>query len=180
MHDDVANGQELLDRYISARARLLGPPPPSAAFSSMPESEREPEPQPEPEQPEPDWYPEMWASLVPQPPLPCAAPPDMPFEEKAAIVLAHAPPYNVANPVLRLQRVVARVFGVKVADIVGPRRHANICEPRQLAMAIAVELFPVSFPQVGRRFGGRDHTTVIHAHRKYRELVREIESGRAA
>lgn len=63
-------------------------------------------------------------------------------------------------------RVTARHFNVSRADIVSQRRTANIVMPRQIVMYLAKSLTPLSLPEIGRRMGGRDHTTVLHAVRK--------------
>ena len=60
----------------------------------------------------------------------------------------------------------AEVLGNKVADMYSKRRPANIARPRQIAMYLAKELTPKSLPEIGDRFGGRDHTTVLYAVKK--------------
>ena len=65
-----------------------------------------------------------------------------------------------------IQRVVARQYNVSRADLLCSRRTANIVRPRQLAMYLAKILTLRSLPEIGRRFGGRDHTTVLHAVRR--------------
>ena len=80
-------------------------------------------------------------------------------------------------------RVVAKHYNVTRADILSQRRTANVVKPRQIAMYLAKSLTLRSLPEIGRRFGGRDHTTVLHAVRKIdgliatdRTLADEIES----
>lgn len=70
-----------------------------------------------------------------------------------------------------IQKTVADYYKVKVADILSKRRSRSIARPRQMAMALAKELTNHSLPEIGDHFGGRDHTTVIHACRKVKELV---------
>ena len=65
-----------------------------------------------------------------------------------------------------IQRTVARYYGVTRNDMLSERRTANVVLPRQIAMYLAKILTPRSYPEIGRRFGGRDHTTAIHAVRK--------------
>lgn len=65
-----------------------------------------------------------------------------------------------------IQKTVADFFGIKVADMYSKRRPANIARPRQIAMYLAKELTKKSLPEIGDLFGGRDHTTVLHAVRK--------------
>ena len=69
-----------------------------------------------------------------------------------------------------IQRTVAEYFNIKMADMLSKRRSRSIARPRQIAMALAKELTNHSLPEVGDAFGGRDHTTVLHACRKIEEL----------
>jgi chromosomal replication initiator protein len=62
-----------------------------------------------------------------------------------------------------IQKVVADVFNVRVSDMHSPRRSREVARPRQVAMYLAKQLTNKSYPDIGRAFGGRDHTTVIHA-----------------
>jgi chromosomal replication initiator protein len=70
-----------------------------------------------------------------------------------------------------IQRVVARHYNVSRGDLLSSRRTANVVRPRQVAMYLAKTLTLRSLPEIGRRFGGRDHTTVLHAVRKIENLV---------
>lgn len=72
-----------------------------------------------------------------------------------------------------IQKTVAEYYKVKVSEILSKRRSRSIARPRQMAMALAKELTNHSLPEIGEHFGGRDHTTVIHACRKIKELVLE-------
>lgn len=65
-----------------------------------------------------------------------------------------------------IQKTVADFFNIKVADMYSKKRPANIARPRQIAMYLAKELTQKSLPEIGELFGGRDHTTVLHAVRK--------------
>ncbi|MEO7031456.1 MAG: chromosomal replication initiator protein DnaA [Herbaspirillum sp.] len=65
-----------------------------------------------------------------------------------------------------IQKTVADFFGIKIADMYSKKRPANIARPRQIAMYLAKELTQKSLPEIGDLFGGRDHTTVLHAVRK--------------
>lgn len=69
-----------------------------------------------------------------------------------------------------IQKTVADFYNIKVADMYSKRRPANIAMPRQIAMYLAKELTQKSFPDIGDLFGGRDHTTVLHAVKKVSEL----------
>jgi len=70
-----------------------------------------------------------------------------------------------------IQRTVARQYNISRADLLSSRRTANVVRPRQIAMYLAKSLTLRSLPEIGRRFGGRDHTTVLHAVRKIEGLV---------
>ncbi|QLF69179.1 chromosomal replication initiator protein DnaA [Peteryoungia desertarenae] len=72
-----------------------------------------------------------------------------------------------------IQRIVARHYNVSRQELVSNRRTRVIVKPRQIAMYLSKTLTPRSFPEIGRRFGGRDHTTVLHAVRKIEELIGE-------
>ncbi len=69
-----------------------------------------------------------------------------------------------------IQRIVARQYNVSRSDLLSSRRTANVVRPRQVAMYLAKTLTLRSLPEIGRRFGGRDHTTVLHAVRKIEAL----------
>jgi len=71
-----------------------------------------------------------------------------------------------------IQRTVAEYYNVRVADLLSKRRTRTVTRPRQMAMALAKELTSHSLPEIGDAFGGRDHTTVLHACRKVGELQR--------
>jgi chromosomal replication initiator protein len=70
-----------------------------------------------------------------------------------------------------IQKLVASHFNVSRADILSSRRTANVVRPRQIAMYLSKTLTLRSLPEIGRRFGGRDHTTVLHAVRKIEDLA---------
>lgn len=69
-----------------------------------------------------------------------------------------------------IQKTVAEYYKIRVADLLSPKRSRSIARPRQAAMALAKELTNHSLPEIGQFFGGRDHTTVLHACRKVVEL----------
>jgi len=77
--------------------------------------------------------------------------------------------FTVAN----IQKTVAHFFNIRVADLKSKRRSRDISIPRQIAMYICREYTPASLPEIGRLFGGKDHTTVIFAHRKISKMVSE-------
>lgn len=69
-----------------------------------------------------------------------------------------------------IQRMVADYFKLKISELLSKRRNRSIARPRQVAMALCKELTGHSLPEIGEAFGGRDHTTVLHACRKIKEL----------
>ena len=71
-----------------------------------------------------------------------------------------------------IQRVVGEQFGVKLEDFSAKKRTKSIAFPRQIAMYLSRELTDFSLPKIGEEFGGRDHTTVIHAHEKISNLIK--------
>ena len=76
----------------------------------------------------------------------------------------------------RIQETVSDRFGLAVADLTGDKRSQSIVYPRQVAMYLSRELTDSSLPKIGKQFGGRDHTTVIHATSKIARLIREDRS----
>ena len=79
-----------------------------------------------------------------------------------------------------VQKTVASHFSVRIADLKGPRRHKGISRPRMIAMFLARELTGSSFPEIGLRFGGKDHSTVINACKRITALREEDPELRAA
>ena len=69
-----------------------------------------------------------------------------------------------------IQKTVADYYKIKVSEMYSKKRTRIIARPRQMAMTIAKELTPLSLPDIGEAFGGRDHTTVLHSYRKINEL----------
>jgi chromosomal replication initiator protein len=76
----------------------------------------------------------------------------------------------------RIQETVVERFGLSLDELCGEKRSQNIVYPRQVAMYLSRELTDSSLPKIGRQFGGRDHTTVIHATSKIARLIREDRS----
>ncbi len=89
-----------------------------------------------------------------------------------SISTAEEPPNKPPPSVDKIQRVVARHYGVTRTDILSQRRTAAVVRPRQVAMYLAKTMTLRSLPEIGRLFGGRDHTTVLHAVRKIDALVK--------
>ncbi len=70
-----------------------------------------------------------------------------------------------------IQKTIAEYYKIKVSDLLSKRRSRSVARPRQMAMAISKELTNHSLPEIGEAFGGRDHTTVLHACRKIKDLI---------
>lgn len=70
-----------------------------------------------------------------------------------------------------IQRRVAEHYNVRLSDLIGPKRMRTIARPRQIAMYLSKHMTPRSLPEIGRRFGGRDHTTIMHGVRKVEEMM---------
>ncbi|HYI75419.1 MAG TPA: chromosomal replication initiator protein DnaA [Gaiellaceae bacterium] len=99
--------------------------------------------------------------------------------ELAEDVLRDVYPQGEAAPVPtipRIQEAVSERFGVTLDELVSPRRSQAVAYPRQVAMYLSRELTDASLPMIGKQFGGRDHTTVIHAKDKITRLIREDRS----
>ena len=75
-----------------------------------------------------------------------------------------------------IQKTVAEYYNIKLSDLLSKRRSRSITRPRQLAMALTKQLTNHSLPEIGEAFNGRDHTTVLHACNKIKELRKEIPS----
>jgi chromosomal replication initiator protein len=92
--------------------------------------------------------------------------------ERIDEILSHI--YRTGEPkrvrIEDIQRVVARHYNVSKTELLSNRRTRTIVKPRQVAMYLAKVMTPRSLPEIGRRFGGRDHTTVLHAVRKIEDL----------
>ena len=76
---------------------------------------------------------------------------------------------NIQN----IQKTVSEYYKIKVADLLSKRRNRSVARPRQMAMALTKELTNKSLPEIGDAYGGRDHTTVLHACRKIKQLAEE-------
>ncbi|WP_196757908.1 chromosomal replication initiator protein DnaA [[Haemophilus] ducreyi] len=78
--------------------------------------------------------------------------------------------YDHLVTIENIQKIVAEYYNIKMADLKSKSRTRSIARPRQMAMALAKELTSHSLPEIGREFGGRDHTTVMHACKTINEL----------
>lgn len=91
---------------------------------------------------------------------------DFTRETLADLLRAHEKKVTIDD----IQRRVAEHYGLKLGDMLSARRAVEVARPRQVAMYLAKKLTPRSLPEIGRRFGGRDHTTVMHAVKRIDEL----------
>ena len=85
------------------------------------------------------------------------------------LLAAHRRQITITN----IQKTVADFYRLRVSDLTSPNRSRSLVRPRQIAMALAKELTSHSLPEIGREFGGRDHTTVIHACRRVSDLKKQ-------
>ena len=72
-----------------------------------------------------------------------------------------------------IQRRVSEHFNIRLSDLIGPRRVRTFARPRQVAMYLCKQMTTRSLPEIGRRFGGRDHTTIMHGVKKIEELMQK-------
>lgn len=153
--------------FLDVRARLQNPPNAHVDFGidlrrypqPAPKLLIEPTPMPEPSPPAPE-------------PVPVPEPVTEPAPVPAPDPVVALPP-RTYPAVINIQKAVCRRYRVTLIDLHSARRTSSVVRPRQIAMYLAKTLTPRSLPDIGRRFGGRDHTTVLHA-------VRKIEAMRAA
>jgi chromosomal replication initiator protein len=96
--------------------------------------------------------------------------PKLSLEDATAILRPHLRGAEKRITVDDIQKAVSEHFGLKQADLLSERRTRAVARPRQAAMYLAKQLTTRSLPDIGRRFGGRDHTTVLHAVRRIEEL----------
>jgi chromosomal replication initiator protein len=99
-------------------------------------------------------------------------------DECSMIIRPHLKGTERRLTVDEIQKTVAAHFAMKPEDLLGARRSRAIARPRQAAMYLAKTLTTRSYPDIGRRFGGRDHTTVLHAVKVIEKLV--LEDGQMA
>jgi chromosomal replication initiator protein len=81
--------------------------------------------------------------------------------------------YDRRLSVEEIQRAVADHFGIKLSDLLSPRRARAVARPRQIAMFLSKELTDKSLPEIGRKFGGRDHTTIMHGVKRVTQLSKD-------
>jgi len=105
------------------------------------------------------------------------------LDEAQAILRPHLRGGEKRITIDEIQKAAAEHYGMKQADLISERRNRSIARPRQAAMWLAKQLTTRSLPDIGRRFGGRDHTTVLHAVRRIEalkaddaQLTRDLET----
>jgi hypothetical protein len=120
------------------------------------------------------------AALVPQPPA--QPPPSEPVPQFPFLPRQYPPFNDCPSPmrIRRIQEVVANHFEISITDIRSARRTARVVLPRQIAMYLAKSLTLRSLVEIGRQFGGRDHTTVLHAVRKIGDLINGTQTSKRA
>jgi chromosomal replication initiator protein len=99
--------------------------------------------------------------------------PNLTLDEAQAVLRPHLRGAEKRITVDEIQKVTADYYGLKQADLLSERRTRAVARPRQTAMWLAKSLTTRSYPDIGRRFGGRDHTTVLHAVRTIERLCAE-------
>ena len=77
-----------------------------------------------------------------------------------------------------IQRAVAEHYAIKLSDLLSPRRARSVARPRQIAMFLAKDLTDKSLPEIGRKFGNRDHTTIMHGVKRVIQLCKDDPSIR--
>ncbi len=100
------------------------------------------------------------------------------LEEAQAILRPHLKGADKRITIDEIQKATAQHYGMKQTDLISERRNRSIARPRQAAMWLAKHLTTRSLPDIGRRFGGRDHTTVLHAVRRIEAL--KVDDGQLA
>ena len=83
------------------------------------------------------------------------------------------PPQPKKITIEMIQKIVASHYGVEITDLLSKKRNKQIVIPRQVAMYLCRKLTDASYPQIGDQFGGKDHTTVIHAHDKMENVLKD-------
>lgn len=90
-------------------------------------------------------------------------------------MIKHDSKQNVS--IATIQQKVSKYYQISLADLKGKKRVRQIVLPRQIAMYLSRELTSTSLPKIGKEFGGKDHTTVIHAHEKIKKVLNEEDNG---
>lgn len=96
-----------------------------------------------------------------------------------AFLTVEPKPIECEQPIARIQRLVATEYKIPVREMVSQRRARKVARPRQIAMFLARETTPLSLPNIGRLFGWRDHTTVMHACEVVERLIESNDEAKA-
>jgi chromosomal replication initiator protein len=96
---------------------------------------------------------------------------DLDFAKQTLKMIFSDKPQNLS--IEMIQDRVSNFYNVKISDLKSHRRTKNLAYPRQIAMYLCKKHLSSSFPEIGEKFGGKDHTTVMHAYRKIERLVKE-------
>lgn len=160
------SGTEVLAHYVNLRKRTdkWRLPAPKQAAEKKVEPAPKPETKPEPEP----------TVVAESPPLAGKDVQDAAQGDQPECQSSPAEPPEPPRPSITLiKRIVGAHFDVTETDLISERRTANLVRPRQMAMYLCKTMTLRSLPEIGRRFGHRDHTTVLHAVRKLERLVAE-------
>ncbi len=85
------------------------------------------------------------------------------------------PPQPKTITIETIQKTVCEHYGLNMSELLSKKRHRQVVFPRQVAMYLCRNMTDASYPQIGDQFGGRDHTTVLHAHDKIENLIKTDE-----
>lgn len=97
-----------------------------------------------------------------------------PTMERVQELFQHAVAERSRKPSIEaIQKAVAEHFNVKITDLKGPRKHKVVAQPRQIAMYLCRKITEASFPEIGEKFGGKDHTTVMYACDKMEQVLEQ-------
>lgn len=111
--------------------------------------------------------------LLPQVPDQPAAALERQFKDPWFTIEEVGPAGLHVHSITAIQRIVCKHFGITMAQMTGQRRHTKVVRPRQVAMYFCRQLTERSWPDIGRRFGGKDHTTVLAAIRRIEKMMTE-------
>lgn len=87
--------------------------------------------------------------------------------------------FRRSRPTDQIKKLVAAYYNIKLTDMMSDRRNAEVVRPRQIAMYLIKEMTPMSYPKIGQIFGGRDHTTAMHAVKRVEQLMADDTKVRA-
>jgi hypothetical protein len=166
--EEPQSRQEMLDRAKARKRRLFGEPEPTR-FAVRPEPviRKVLRPETEAKPAEIAFFVAMMAVMS----RAYMADIKLAGQSPARVSTEDEPPKATKITIEKIQQAVCFYYGVARVGVVSARRHKLVVRPRQVAMYLAREMTPRSMPEIGRRFGGRDHTTVLHAVRKIEGMM---------